>query len=217
MCDVDLSPVCKGVTRRPDRRDCGIVEDRVETGCQLTMLIDDRKGRTEMSILRRWTGGDNGRSRESREETGEMMRPMMDLQQRINRVFDDFFEGGPMEQTRSMFGRTQMPRMDVSENSEAFRITADVPGMTDDDIDIRMSDNALMIRGERTHEEDEEDEDYVRRERSYGMFQRRVPLPDGIEREEISATFDNGVLNIDIPKSEEARSNWRKIEVESSS
>lgn len=177
-----------------------------------------------MSMLNRWRRGEsNGGSREMQErgggELGEWMRPMMNLQERINDVFDDFFGGmeGRMPSLRgeSSFGTAAMPRMDISETSDAFRVTADVPGMTEDDIEITVSDNQLAISGERSREEEHEEEDFVRRERSYGMFHRRIPLPGGIDRDEISATFKNGELNIEMPKSEEAKSNWRQIEVKS--
>ena len=172
-----------------------------------------------MSMLNRWRrAGSNGGSREMSErrgsqEMGEWMRPMMNLQQRINDVFEDFFEGMPSRRGEPMFGMGQMPRLDLSETGEEFRITADVPGMTEDDIELTVSDNHLAISGERSHEETAHEEDFVRRERSYGMFHRRVPLPDGIDRDNISATFNNGVLKIEIPKTEEAKSNWRQIEV----
>ena len=158
------------------------------------------------------------RRREMQEgsEVGEMMRPMMNLQQRINRVFEDFFEGGPMESVGSlMSGGSMQPRMDLSETAEAFHITADVPGMTEDDIEITVSDNNLAISGERSEEYEEDEENFFRRERTYGMFHRRVPLPQNVERDDINATFKNGVLRIEMPKSEEAKGNWRKVEVQS--
>lgn len=191
-----------------------------------------------MSMLRRWTGRrSNGGMMESsrhemegQEEMGEMARPLMNLQERINDVFDDFFNGFPMPMSMSMgrggssmggvgssmmrMGRFQ-PRMDLSETAEAFKITADVPGMSEKDIDITVSDDALTVHGERSEKREEDDENYYRRERSYGMFHRRLPMPGDIERDKISANFKNGVLTIELPKSEEAKRHWRKIEVKS--
>ncbi len=179
-----------------------------------------------MTMLSRWRGrSSNGGSREMRrremdepsEMLAEMTRPLMKMQRELNRVFDDFFEGGSMMRRPSMLTDTMPfePRMDLSETADEFKITADVPGMSEDDIDITVSDDTLIINGERSESTEEEEENYFRRERSYGMFHRRVPLPDNVERDNIDAIFKNGVLTINVPKTEEARSNWRKIEVKS--
>lgn len=180
-----------------------------------------------MNMLRRWTGrrsnGSGEMRRSDEEEMTEMMtRPFVSLQRQINRVFDDFFDDFPMMGRREVGGKSMemsrfQPRIDVSETSEAFKITADVPGMTENDIELTVSDDSLMISGERSETSEEEGESIYRRERSYGMFRRRIPLPDNIERDNISASFSNGVLKIEVPKTEEARSNWRKIEVKSES
>lgn len=179
-----------------------------------------------MNMLRRWTerktnGGGIQRRQELDEEGGmeRLFRPMMNLQSQINEVFEDFFEDfpmrseGPMEVAKKL--RRFQPRVDVSESADAIMITADVPGMVEDDIDITLSDDTLTISGERSESREKEDEDYFHRERSYGMFSRRIPLPTYIERDEISAKFKNGVLKIEVPKSEEGRKHWRKIEVKS--
>lgn len=194
-------------------------------------------------MLGRWSGRrSNGSGREmtrrgmedEEEQFGELMsRPFVGLQRQINRVFDEFFddlyEDFPL--TRPEMGRRMMgsggrgtlgmsrfsPHLDLSETGESFKITVDVPGMSEDDIEITVSDNTLMLSGDRSMEREKEDENYYRRERSYGMFRRRIPLPENIERDKISATFKNGVLTIDVPKNEEAQKNWRKIEVKSES
>lgn len=184
-----------------------------------------------MNMLRRWTGRRaNGgamestrRSMEEGEEFEEMMtRPFLSLQRQINRAFDSFFNDFPMGRgergSLGMMGPRTMrfePQLDLVETAQAFKITADVPGMTEDDIEITVSDNSLAISGERSEETEKEGESYYHRERNYGMFRRRIPLPESIERDDISATFKNGVLTIEVPKTEEARSNWRKIEVKS--
>lgn len=178
-----------------------------------------------MDMLRRWTGRNNGgsmeRSRddEERREMMELSRPLLNLRERIDRMFDDFFDDFPMPSRRmgsTMWAeRTFQPRMDLSETANAFKITADVPGMSEDDIDITVSDNNLIINGERSEESEETEQNFVRRERAYGMFHRQIPLPGNIERDKINAKFKNGVLTVELPKDEEAKSQWRKIEVKS--
>ncbi len=188
-----------------------------------------------MNMLRRWTGrrSNGGMMESSRQEMeepgemGEMTRSFMNLQNQINRVFENFFDDFPMPMSMSMptsmgrRGSSMMgmqrfrPRMDLSETADAFKITADVPGMTEDDIDITVSDDTLTVHGERTEDVEEDETNFFRRERSYGMFHRRLPLPGEIERDQISANFKNGVLSIELPKSEEAKRHWRKIEVKS--
>lgn len=184
-----------------------------------------------MAMLSRWSGrgSTNGRgnspSRQQRNERGEhgdmmpVSRPLMNLQQQVNRVFEEFFGESPMSRFESSMGmmgpRRFHPRMDLSETAEEFRLTADVPGMDENDIEITVSDDALSISGERSEMEESEDVDYFRQERSYGMFHRRMPLPNNIDRDNINARFKNGVLTVHMPKTEEARSQWRKVEVQS--
>ena len=183
-----------------------------------------------MSMISRWTGRrSNGGGLEHRrrdfEEPTEMMtemyRPLLAMQHRLNRVFDDFFEDFPSTSmtlsSPSVMGSMMNfnPRMDVSETSEKFCITADVPGMTESDIEITVSENSLIITGERGQNQEQEDENFFRRERSYGMFRRQIPLPETVERDKISAHFKNGVLTVDVPKNAEAKKNWRKVEVKS--
>ncbi len=172
-----------------------------------------------MNGLRRWTrrrsNGDGRTEMAQREELDEMLRPMMNLRRRIDRVFQDFFDDVPTANMPSMMGQMSVePRLDLRETEEAYEVSADVPGMTGDDIEISVSDSSLMIRGERHREDEQEDENYVHRERSYGMFRRRIPLPNNVERGDITANFSNGVLHIELPKTEEARSNWKKIDIE---
>ena len=172
-----------------------------------------------MNGIRRWTrrrsNGDGRTEMAQRDELDETMRPIMNLRRRIDRVFQEFFDDVPTANMPSMMEQMSVqPRLDLRETEEAYEISADVPGMTDEDIEISVSDSSLMIRGERSLEESDEDDNYVRRERSYGMFRRRIPLPNNVERGEITANFNNGVLNIELPKTEEARSNWKKIDID---
>lgn len=174
------------------------------------------KGRTE----RRSNGGAMEPTRQDMmresDETGGMMRPLRTLQNQINRVFEDFFEDSPLRRGGALMEVQRFqPRLDMSETADAIKITADVPGMSEKDIDITLSDRSLMISGERSEEHEDEGENYMRRERSYGMFRRQIPLPEHIDRDKIEADFKNGVLSIHVPKTEEAKRQWRKIKVKS--
>lgn len=92
--------------------------------------------------------------------------------------------------------------MDVKETDDRYRLSLDLPGVSKDDVSITVEDNRLTIRGERQEETRTEDEDVVRMERSFGQFYRTLRLPESINEEEITATFDDGVLSIDLPKTE---------------
>lgn len=107
------------------------------------------------------------------------------------------------------------PAVDVKEEKDRFVVTADVPGVDPKDIDVTMENGALTIRGERKYESEDKDEatGYRRIERAYGTFYRRLALPDVADADNITAEGKNGVLEIVIPKSEQAKP--RRIEIKS--
>jgi HSP20 family protein len=90
-----------------------------------------------------------------------------------------------------------------------------VPGMTAENVDIKMSDGTITIRGEKSEEKKEEKEDYLVSERRYGEFQRTLSLPSGVDADAVSADFANGVLTVTLPKTPEAKQKERKVEVKS--
>lgn len=100
--------------------------------------------------------------------------------------------------------------VDVVEHNDHYVLKADLPGIAREDIEIVYQDNALTIKGERSASNHSENEGYKHIERSYGMFQRTFHLPENIDAENISATSENGVLSVHIPKQEKAH---KKIEV----
>jgi HSP20 family protein len=110
-------------------------------------------------------------------------------------------------------GQTWSPAIDVIEQADAIVVKAELPGMKPEDIDIEVDDNVLTIKGERRFEEKVEDGRYYRLERSYGQFSRSLGLPQGVKADEISASFENGVLEVRVPKAEEVKP--RKITVSS--
>lgn len=100
--------------------------------------------------------------------------------------------------------RRWRPAVDVHESESAFHFTAELPGLTKDDIDITIEENNLTLSGERQFEEKEEGENYHRIERSYGSFTRSFTLPGQVDTETVKAEFKDGVLNITVPKTEQA-------------
>ena len=115
-----------------------------------------------------------------------------------------FGEGGP-----SIWS----PQVEVFERGGELCVRADLPGMTKDDVEVDIADNALVIRGERRseREEEEEGEGFYRSERSYGSFYRTIPLPEGVDAKNAEATFRNGVLEITMPAPE--RTERRRLEI----
>ena len=121
----------------------------------------------------------------------------------------------------SAFGRAEgeeagemgwTPETDLVERPDEFVITAELPGMRRDDVRVEMQDNALMIRGEKREERERREGRRHLLERRFGSFMRSVPLPESVDRDRIHAKFENGVLRVTLPKSEERRGREVKIE-----
>jgi HSP20 family protein len=123
------------------------------------------------------------------------------LQTEMNRVFDAFF-GRPGNGNNA---QRWVPAMDLVEDKNALVLRADLPGLSEDEVNIEVKDGVLTISGERKTEEKKEEEGYYRVERAFGRFSRSLSLPDGIDPEQVKAKFDNGVLEVRIPKPEERK------------
>jgi HSP20 family protein len=104
----------------------------------------------------------------------------------------------------------------MSEDEEVYKISAEVPGIDAKDIDISVSGDTLVLKGEKRQEKEERNKNYHFSERSYGSFQRAFQLPPSVDRNKVSAEFSKGVLTITLPKTAEARQPVKKIEVKSS-
>ena len=151
----------------------------------------------------------------------EEWRQLRTLRNEIDRLFDDFggrfprwpFSHGALAGLPGVSGWQTSPAIEFAECDDHYRITAEVPGMGADDVEIKLSDGSMTIRGERSREKKEEKEDYLLSERRYGAFQRILPLPDGIDPDGVAASLANGVLTVTVPKSVEAKQKERKIEV----
>lgn len=142
----------------------------------------------------------------SRRRTLPPWRELEDLENRLRRLTGDLGEGEAVAAWR--------PAVDLTESDEEFRLTAEFPGMSADDIDVEVQEGDLVLRGEKELEEEREEEDYRVAERSYGEFFRRFALPSSVEADEISAEMTDGVLTVRLPKTE--REAGRKIQIEGS-
>ncbi len=132
------------------------------------------------------------------------MRDLDSLQGEMNRVFDQFFGGGGRS-GNGVSSRRWVPAMDLVESEDHLVLRADLPGMSEEDINIELKDNVLTVSGERRADERHEGEGFYRVERAFGSFARALSLPEGINADQIEANFDRGVLEVRIPKPEERK------------
>jgi len=148
-----------------------------------------------MTVLTRW----------------EPFREFATLQDRINRVFRDSYSGAGQDEslTTSSFA----PAVDVYEDEHKVALKIEVPGIDENDIDVRVENNTLTVHGERKIEKEEKEENYRRVERQYGSFTRTFTLPTTVDTEKVSANYDKGVLNISLPKKAEAKPKQIKVNV----
>ena len=131
------------------------------------------------------------------------MREMVSLRDEMNRLFEQAFDDGPLTQWQpsANWGLA----VDVVENNDAFIVKASVPGMDPDDLDITISDNVLIIKGEYKSDETISEEKYHVRERRYGSFGRSISLPMSVNADEVEASYESGVLTLTVPKAEEVK------------
>ena len=141
----------------------------------------------------------------------EPLRELSSLQTEMNRLFNQAFDAPGAGTGNGGSARRWMPAMDLLETDDHFVLRADLPGMTEQDITIELEDNVLTVAGERKAEHEDKREGYYRVERAFGSFARSLTLPKGVDGEAVTAAFDNGVLEVRIPKPEERKP--RKITI----
>ncbi len=142
--------------------------------------------------------------------------PFMTLHREMNRLFDDVFRGFDVAPFGSLSGVGRMagwPSVEVSETDKDVRISAELPDLDDKDVEVLMGDGVLTIRGKKKSEV--EDKERAFSERTYGRFERRIPLSWDVEEDTIEASFKNGVLTVTMPKSAQASSHVKRIAVNS--
>jgi HSP20 family protein len=142
----------------------------------------------------------------------------------MDRLFDRFSGGWGMPSLRRMFESEPAfryessftlpsPAVDITEDEASYKVTAELPGMTEKEIEVVLSDGMLTLKGEKRAEREQKDKNFHLTERSYGSFQRSFTLPDGVDRDKVSADFAKGVLTISMPKTAKAKEAEKKIEV----
>ena len=154
-------------------------------------------------------------------------RPFESLRREVDRLFDDFsggmwrspfgrsfFDIEPFRRTEAAFG--VVPAVNVTQTDKGYEITAELPGMEEKDVDVKLANGVLTIRGEKRDEKEEKNKDYYVRERSFGSFERSFQVPEDVDADKIGASFKKGVLTVTLPKSGEAQKAEKKIEVKAS-
>lgn len=150
--------------------------------------------------------------------------PFESLRREIDRLFDDFHAFDfRRPSARSLFGRELpslrsadwpvAPAMDLVEKDNAYEISAELPGIDEKNVEIKLANHTLTIKGEKQEEKEKKDKDYYLSERRYGAFQRSFQLPEGVDVDKIDASFAKGVLTVKLPKTTEALKAEKKIAV----
>ncbi|MEZ5831268.1 MAG: Hsp20/alpha crystallin family protein [Dongiaceae bacterium] len=144
--------------------------------------------------------------------------PFMALHREVNRLFDDAFRGfegfGMGRFPMPTAGRSvSWPNIEVSETEKEFRLTAEMPGLEEKDVEVTLDDGVLTLRGEKRSETEDKDRHFS--ERFYGQFERRIALGGEVQEDKIAADFKNGVLTITMPKSEQLQSTAKRIAINS--
>src|ERR1700691_3426790 len=139
------------------------------------------------------------------------LREFATIQDRMNRLFRDSYGNEGREEALS--NTAFAPPVDVYEDEHGVTLKIEVPGIDENDIDVRIENNTLTVHGERKFEKEEKEENYRRVERQYGSFTRTFTLPNTVDQESVSANYDKGVLNIKLAKKAEAKPKQIKVNV----
>ena len=140
-------------------------------------------------------------------------RDLVSVRDEMNHLFDGFFSGWP-EPRKGLLEGEWTPSIDVAETNGDITVTAELPGVKQEEVDITIADDVLTLKGEKKEKKEVKEKNYHRIERSYGSFQRSVALPTGVQADKAKATYKDGILKITVPKVEEAKPKQIKIDVE---
>lgn len=153
------------------------------------------------------------RRREVAVRRGEQANPFLTLHREMNRLFDDVFRGfdvTPFGSDRFLDRAMGWPNIEVSETEKEVKVTAELPGLEEKDVEVELANGVLAIKGEKKTET--EDKGRLFSERYYGRFERRIPIDD-IEEDKVAASFKNGVLTVTLPKSQKAQQKVKRIAI----
>jgi HSP20 family protein len=139
--------------------------------------------------------------------------PFLSLHRDINRLFDEALRAPALSHGSQQGGNFISAPINVAETPEEYRVTAELPGLSSDEVEVVLDEDVLTIRGERKFERDDEKENYHLVECSYGTVQRSLRLPTQVDPQQVQARFENGLLRITLPKSK-AQDRARRIEVQ---
>jgi HSP20 family protein len=142
--------------------------------------------------------------------------PFLSLHREVNRLFDDVFRGfdsGLPSFGRLSAGAGRWPSVEVSDGEKEIRVTAEIPGLGEKDVEVLLDDGVLTLKGEKRAETDDKDRHFS--EHFYGRFERRIPLGYEIDEDKVDARFKNGVLTVTLPKTAKAVSQVRRIAINS--
>jgi HSP20 family protein len=144
---------------------------------------------------------------------GNDMDPFLSLHRNVNRLFDDVFRGfdAPSVFGGMMSRNGSWPNVEIAETEKEIRVTAEVPGLDEKDIEVLLEDGVLTLRGEKKSETEDKERQFT--ERYYGRFERRLALGSEVEQDNVAASFKNGVLAVTLPKTEKARANAKRIAI----
>jgi HSP20 family protein len=150
-------------------------------------------------------------------------RPLESLRREVDRLFDDFGQGFLRAPFRSLADFEPLwarkltggaaPAVDIVESDKAYEVTAELPGMDEKNIEVKVAEGGLTIKGEKNEEKEEKRKGYHLSERRFGSFERYFRLPEGVDGDKIEASFEKGVLTVTLPKKPEAQKPEKKIEI----
>jgi HSP20 family protein len=159
-------------------------------------------------------------SRHSEASGRQPFDPVSHFQREMNNLFESAFRGFGLspfgaDSTPLASGIILKPRVDISATDNEYCITAEVPGVSEQDLKLEIADNVLTISGEKKQDKEDRGESYYRMERSYGSFQRVLTLPEDAQHQEVTATFKKGVLTVRMPRRALPNAQVKKIEIKS--
>jgi len=140
--------------------------------------------------------------------------PFTAIRREMDRMFEEMTKSFSL--VRPAFGMGLLaPRVDMRETDTAVEVQAELPGVTEKDVEVQLADGVLTIKGEKKQEREEKEKGYYLMERAYGSFLRQIPIPVEVEEDKVEAKFDKGVLTIILPKKPSAEAKAKKIEIKS--